>query len=77
MSMKNATLNQIMGAIRQSKGRFFGLYTKQGESINARFVNETPSYVSIYDRNNGSERKLAKSSVIGVRISEKSVGSTF
>jgi hypothetical protein len=75
--MKNATLNQIMGAIRQSKGRFFGLYTKQGESINARFVNETPSYVSIYDRNNGLERKLAKSSVIGVRISERSVGSTL
>jgi hypothetical protein len=75
--MKNATLNQIMGAIRQSKGRFFGLYTKQGESINARFVNESPSYVSIYDRNNGLERKLAKSSVIGVRISERSVGSTL
>lgn len=75
--MKNATLNQIMGAIRQSKGRFFGLYTKQGESINARFVNESPSYVSIYDRNNGLQRKLAKSSVIGVRISERSVGSTI
>jgi hypothetical protein len=66
-----------MGAIRQSKGRFFGLYTKQGESINARFVNETPSYVSIYDRNNNYERRLAKSSVIGVRISERNVGSTF
>jgi hypothetical protein len=75
--MKNTTHNQIMGAIRQSKGRFFGLYTKQGESINARFVNETPSYVSIYDRNNNYERRLAKSSVIGVRISERNVGSTF
>lgn len=75
--MKNATLNQIMGAIRESKGRFFGLYTKQGESINARFVDESPSYVSIYDRNNKMQRKLAKSSVIGVRISEKSVGSTL
>jgi len=75
--MSKTTLNQIMGAIRQSKGRFFGLYTKQGESINARFINESPSYVSVYDRNNGSERKLAKSSVVGVRISERSVGSTF
>jgi hypothetical protein len=75
--MKNATLNQIMGAIRESRGRFFGLYTKQGESINARFINESPSYVSVYDRNNRSERRLAKSSVVGVRISERSVGSTF
>jgi hypothetical protein len=77
MPMKNATLNQIMGAIRESRGRFFGLYTKQGESINARFINESPSYVSVYDRNNRSERRLAKSSVVGVRISERSVGSTF
>lgn len=75
--MSKTTLNQIMGVIRQSKGRFFGLYTKQGESINARFINESPSYVSVYDRNNKSERKLAKSSVVGVRISERSVGSTF
>jgi hypothetical protein len=75
--MKNATLNQIMGEIRRSKGRFFGLYTKQGESINARFVNESPSYVSVYDRNNKLERKLAKTSVIGVRISETSFGNTF
>lgn len=77
MPMKNVTLNQIMGAIRESRGRFFGLYTKQGESINARFINESPSYVSVYDRNNRSERRLAKSSVVGVRISERSVGSTF
>mgnify|MGYP001174749872 CR=1 FL=1 len=27
---------RVMNAIRNSKGRFFGLYTKQGESVNKR-----------------------------------------
>ena len=72
-----STHNQMLNAIRQSKGRFFGVYTTQGESINAQFSSETPSYVVIYDRNKKTRRKLAKTSLLGVRISEKTIGEAF
>ena len=43
--------NRVMKAIRNSKGRFFGLYTAQGESVNAQLMSETDNYVRVYDRN--------------------------
>jgi hypothetical protein len=68
--MKKLTKQQIeaLNAIRQSKGRFFGLYLTQGDVLNAQFVNETDAYINVFDRNNRSHRKLAKSSVAGVRL---------
>jgi len=72
--MSKTKHNKIMNAIRSSKGRFFGLYTKQGEAINAQFLSETPSYVNVYDRNGGCDRKLAKTSLSGVRLSNVVVG---
>jgi len=66
-----------MRAIRNSKGRFFGLYTSQGESLNAQLMTETENYVKVYDRNSGEARKFAKSSVCGVRIAEKNFGKVF
>lgn len=36
--MTKAKQNKIMTEIRNSKGRFFGLYTKAGEALNAQFV---------------------------------------
>lgn len=68
--MKKLTKKQIeaLNAIRQSKGRFFGLYLTQGDVLNAQFVNETDAYINVYDRNNRLHRKLAKSSVAGVKL---------
>jgi hypothetical protein len=57
-----------LNAIRNSKGRFFGLYTTQGSVINAQFVSETDSYIHVYDRNKFANRKLAKTSVAKVNI---------
>lgn len=68
---------RVMGAIRSSKGRFFGLYTSQGESLNAQLMAETDKYVKVYDRNSGETRKFAKSSLCGVRIAEKNFGKVF
>lgn len=65
MSKKNQNKNQanIVGAMKSSKGRFFGLTTKAGDVINAQFVNETPSTVVIYDRNRFLHRRLNKTSL--------------
>ena len=74
MDMSTRTQNQIMKAIRSSKGRYFGLYTKSGKAINAQFVSETASYINVYDRNSGSRTKLAKTSVTGIRLQGKKIG---
>ena len=55
-------------SIRNSKGRFFGLYTNQGNVYNAQFINETDQYITIYDRNNSRDIKLAKSSIKSVNL---------
>ncbi len=59
--------------MKQSGGRFFGLRTKDGSSYNAQFVNETPSYVVIHDRNAGKKRKFAKTSLTGLKMGSVSI----
>tara|TARA_R110000772_G_scaffold83055_1_gene175843 strand:- start:5600 stop:5806 length:207 start_codon:yes stop_codon:yes gene_type:complete len=59
--------NKAIAAIRESKGRFFGLTTKHG-THNARLVRETNNYITFVDRNSGAEHKVAKTSVKNVRI---------
>lgn len=54
---------QIVNAITASRGRFFGLTTRQGETLNAQFVRETPRYVVVRDRNAQENRKFAKTSL--------------
>jgi hypothetical protein len=56
-------VNNIVKAMTSSRGRFFGLTTKQGETLNAQFVTETPKYVVVRDRNAQETRKLAKTSL--------------
>jgi len=56
-------INRIVKAISESKGRFFGLTTRQGETLNAQFVRETPKYVVVRDRNASVMRKFAKTSL--------------
>lgn len=69
--------NKVIDAIRTSKGRFFGLYTNNRPAINAQFQGETPAYVMIYDRNSRVNRKLAKSSIIGVHIAGQTIGKSY
>lgn len=65
---KQLTKHQIeaLRGIRSTKGRFFGLKTTQGQTINAQFRNETSEYITVYDRNAGRLRKLAKTSIRSV-----------
>ena len=59
----NKKTKNIVNAISASRGRFFGLTTRQGETLNAQFVRETPSYVIVRDRNAKTTRKFAKTSL--------------
>lgn len=68
-----STQNSIVNAMRSSRGRFFGLTTTQGNQVNARFVNETPRYVRVYDRNNDTTLTLAKTSLAGIRLNGTTV----
>jgi|TARA_R110000824_G_scaffold330015_1_gene516755 hypothetical protein len=68
---------RVMKAIRNSKGRFFGLYTKQGESLNAQLQSETDQTIVVYDRNFNRQRRFSKTSILGVRIAEKNFGKVF
>lgn len=61
-------MNNAVTKIRGSRGRFFGLYTKQGSVFNAQFVDETPCYITFWDRNGGRYRKVAKSSIDRVNL---------
>lgn len=70
------TNQRVLRAIRNSGGRFFGLYTKNGETLNAQYVNESDAYVTVYDRNAYVERKFAKTSLTGARIGGSVIGST-
>ena len=68
---------RVMRAIRNTRGRFFGLYTTQGEAMNAQLMGETENYVQVYDRNAGENRKLAKTSICGVRLAQQNFGKVF
>jgi hypothetical protein len=72
--MKTRNQDKIVSVIRNSRGRFFGLRTKNGDSINAQLVSESPNYVTVYDRNRYETRKLAKSSLSGVSLGRMKVG---
>jgi hypothetical protein len=64
----------VLTAIRNSKGRFFGLYTKQGESLNAQLQSETDKTIVVYDRNYNRTRRFSKTSITGVRSGSKIFG---
>lgn len=64
----------MLNAIRNSKGRFFGLYTKQGESLNAQLQSETDQTIVVYDRNFNRTRRFSKTSIAGVRSASKTFG---
>lgn len=59
----NRKQKTALNVIRGTRGRFFGLRTTQGETLNAQFRGETNSYIQVFDRNNGSIRRFAKTSL--------------
>ena len=68
---RQSSLTETVSALRGSRGRYFGLDTIQGETINARFVGETNCYMTVYDRNADQFRSFSKKSISKVRISKK------
>ncbi len=66
----NRKQSSALKAIRETKGRFFGLHTTQGEVVNAQFLGETSNYITIFDRNARFNRRLAKTSLASVNSSK-------
>jgi len=67
--------NKKLKAIEGSKGRFFGMETNDGRVFNARLVKMTPQYLTVWDRNSGSQVKVSKSNVSAVRVGGKTYAS--
>lgn len=55
--------DSVIRNITNTRGRFFGLYLTNGEVLNAQYRSQTASYITIFDRNQRTTRKLRKSSV--------------
>ena len=64
----NYKQRQIFSEISQSRGRFFGLRTKQGGIYNAQFLSASPYYLRFFDRNARRVRKIAKTSLAGIKL---------
>ena len=58
--------NRIVKAMTANSGRIFGLTTTR-EDLNARYVSQSPQYVTVYDNNAQQERKLHKATLQGFR----------
>ena len=68
----NKKVNGIINAMKNSRGKFFTLTTTTtNRPINAQFVSESTSYVTVRDRNAGNAtRKFAKRSLSGLKMGE-------
>lgn len=60
--------NDLFNKIASTKGRFFGLYLKDGQTINAQFRSLTNSYLTIFDRTSKTLRKFRKTSVLRATV---------
>ena len=65
---KNTTSANLIQNITNTKGRFFGLYLRNGEVLNAQYRSQTNSYITVYDRTSRSVRRLRKSSVASATV---------
>ena len=59
--------NSILSSIRNADGRFFGLYTNDGRVMNAQLIRETPKFIRVFERNLGTETRVAKTNIKKVR----------
>lgn len=68
LSPDNKThMNNTLTAIRNTKGRFFGLTTKT-ETLNAQFRGETESFIKVWDRNENRLRRFKKNCLVNVNV---------
>lgn len=68
MKNNSKTTNNVIENITNTKGRFFGLYLRNGEVLNAQYRSQTNSYITVYDRAAKTMRKLRKSSVASATV---------
>lgn len=59
-------MNTTETQIRNTKGRFFGVTLKSGETFNAQLRGETSKMFKLYDRNDSRQRKVLKRSIMNV-----------
>jgi hypothetical protein len=59
-------MNDTETQIRNTKGRFFGVTLKSGETFNAQLRGETSKSFKLYDRNDRRQRNVLKRSVVAV-----------
>jgi len=71
LSLNLCSLSEALCTIRNSRGKYFGIDTTQGETINARLINETPFYIRVYDRNAYKIRSFSKFSILRIRLNKK------
>lgn len=62
------TNSNLFDRIAATKGRFFGLYLKNGEAVNAQYRSQSDNYLSVYDRNARTNRKFRKTSVVNATV---------
>lgn len=62
------TTSSLFDRLSNTKGRFFGLYLKDGERINAQYRSQSDRYVMVYDRNNAQNRRILKTRIAGATV---------
>lgn len=67
--MSKSINEKAVKAMKESRGRFFGMYLNSGEVFNAQFRKETPQTVVVFDRSSKQERRINKASIRHVNIS--------
>lgn len=62
------TTPSLFERLTNTKGRFFGLYLKNGERINAQYRSQSDRYLMVFDRNKVRNRRILKTEVTGATV---------
>jgi acetylglutamate kinase len=65
---QNTVNTTLITKISETKGRFFGLYLRSGEVLNAQYRSQTDSYVRVFDRNAKQDRLIKKTSITAASV---------
>ena len=65
--MRQAT-SKLQKVLSKTGGRFFGLHTRKGESINAQSATVTPCFVNLVDNNTGLTRRIPHADVSHITV---------
>lgn len=67
-SRPTRTTTSLFDRLTKTGGRFFGLYLRNGEKINAQYRSQSDRYLMVYDNNKVRNRRILKSEVIGATV---------